>query len=177
MFHVKLNWRKPDIKGIIVVFIHFFVMLGCAGAKQSVQIPDYILVPNGKENVGGNNLTAFIFENDMKNMPIEQYLSFKFKTDSYFQKEIWVTIEGQKYKLLIYDYNEFEKYFVSTNYSPMNVEPENARSGDMRKFIAISMISSYNEDCLADGSLLQNISVNYLKNLKEEYLHSNGNFK
>lgn len=177
MFHVKLLWRKPDIKGTTAMLFLFFVMVGCAGAKQSIQIPDYILVPNGKENIGGNNLTAFIFENDMKNMPIEQYLSFKFKTDSYFQKEIWITMEGNKYKLIVYDYNEFEKYFISTNYSPMNVEPENARSGDLRKFIAISMISSYNEDCLADGSLLQNISVNYLKNLKEEYLRSNGNFK
>jgi len=170
MFHVKLNRRVPTIKGMTAMLFLFFTLNSCVSAKQSIQIPDYILVPNGKENIGGNNLTAFIFENNMKNQPIEQYLSYKFDTNNYLQKEIWTTIEGQKYKLIIYDYSEFEKYFVSTNYSQMVVEPENAKSGDQRKFIAISMISSYNEDCLADGSLLQNMAVNYLRDLKNEYL-------
>lgn len=172
MFHVKLNMRTPAIKGITGMLFLFFVLNSCAGAKQSIQIPDYILVPNGRENIGGNNLTAFIFENNMKNVPIEQYLSMKFETSNLFEKEFWIKTEGQKFKIIIYDYNEFEKYFVSTNYAPMNVIPENAKSGDQRKFIAISMISSYNEDCLADGSLLQNIAVNYLKNLKDEFLRN-----
>lgn len=172
MFHVKPNMRKPAIKGITGTLFLFFVIIGCAGAKQSIQIPDYILVPNGKENIGGNNLTAFIFENNMKNVPIEQYLSMKFQTNNLFENEFWVTTEGHKFKIIIYDYNEFEKYFVSTNYAPMSVIPENAKSGDQRKFIAISMINSFNEDCLADGSLLQNIAINYLKNLKDEFLRN-----
>jgi len=176
MFHVKLNLRKPIFKGTTVLLIAFLMLQSCAGAKQSIQVPDYVLVPNGRENIGENNLTAFIFENNMKNLPIEQFLSQKYKTNNYYEKEVWVTIDGQKYKIIVYDYNEFEKYFISTNYSPINVEPENSKSGDQRKFIAISMISAYNEDCLADGSLLQNTAVKYLKNLKDEYINSNGNY-
>jgi len=175
MFHVKLKLLMPAIKGITGMLFLFFVLIGCAGAQHSMQIPDYVLVPNGKENIGSKNLTAFLFENDMRNLPIEQFLALKFKTNNFYEKEIWVTIDKQKFKLIVYDYNEFEKYFVSTNYAPMNVEPENSKSGDQRKFIAISMISSYNEDCLAEGSLLQNFAVKYLKNLKDEYLNSNGN--
>jgi len=159
-----------------LIVIMLLMLQSCAGAKQSIQVPDYVLVPNGLENVGGNNLTAFIFENNMKNLPIEQFLSQKYKTNNYYEKEIWVVIDTQKYKIIVYDYNEFEKYFVSTNYAPINVEPENAKSGDQRKFIAISMISAFNEDCLADGSLLQNIAIKYLKNLKDEYINSNGNY-
>jgi len=177
MFHVKLLLRTPAFKGMIGLLFLFFLLNGCAGAQHSIQVPDYVLVANGKENLGSANLTAFIFENNMKNLPIEQFLAFKFNTNNLYEKEFWVTIDKQKFKLIVYDYNEFEKYFVSTNYAPMNVEPENAKSGDQRKFIAISMINDYNEDCLAEGSLLQNVAVKYLKNLKDEYLSSNGNSK
>ena len=51
----------------------------------------------------------------------------------------------------------------------INQLPDNAKVGDSRKFIAISMINSFNEDCLAEGSLFQNIATKYLKTLKDEY--------
>jgi hypothetical protein len=139
------------------------------GTRRTIQISDYILVPNGKEIIGPKNLTAFIFENNTKNFPIERYLSEKFKADNYYSSEFWVTIDRNKYKLIIYDNSDFEKYFNSSNYSVVHLEPENSISGDQRKFIAISMINSFNEDCLADNSLFQNIAVNYLKKLKDEY--------
>ena len=58
---------------------------------------------------------------------------------------------------------------MSYNFAVMNFEPGNAKSNDQRTFIAISMINSNNEDCLNDHSLYQNIAVNYLQHLKEEF--------
>lgn len=146
------------------------MLIGCGGARQTIQIPDYILVPKGKEIVGNQEgLTAFIFENNTKNLPIEKFLSIKFKSENYFSTEYWVVIDKSKYKMFVYDNSDFEKYFNSANYSEVNLEPQNDQSDQQRKFIAISMINANNEDCLKDGSLFQNIAVNYLKKLKDEY--------
>lgn len=154
-------------KGISLIFL--FIFLSCGVARVTPQIPDYLLTPNGKEAIGTQPLNAFIFENNPTKLPIEQYLSAKFKADNYTQKEYWVTVDKDKYKIIIYDYSEFEKYFGSANYSVMNEYPESAKKGDQRKFIAISMINSYNEDCLSDRSLFQNTAVRYLKKLKDEF--------
>jgi len=156
-------------KRIIGLLVLFFIFSGCGGSRQSVQIPDYLLVPNGKEVTGNKALTAFIFENNLKKIPIEQYLADKFKVDNFQEREYWVSIDKDKYKIMIYDYNEFEKYFGSANYSVINLEPDDVNVNEKRKFIAISMINSYNKDCLTDRSIFQNIAVKYLKNLKDEY--------
>ena len=170
MFHVKRHMATIINKGKLVVFLFCFILIGCVSRKPTIQIPDYILVPNGKEIIGNNEgLTAFIFENNTKNLPIEKFLSMKFKSDNYFATEYWVVIDKVKYKMIVYDNSDFEKYFNSANYSVINLEPQNDQSDQQRKFIAISMINSNNEDCLKDDSLFQNITVNYLKKLKDEY--------
>ena len=76
-----------------------------------------------------------------------------------------------KYKLIVYDNADFDKYFIEANYSQINEEAKNDLYYSQRKFIAISMINAYNEDCLADDSLLQNVAINYLRNLKNEYIN------
>jgi hypothetical protein len=165
---------EPKIKTLVikrvgVVLLLSFFIISCIGARQMFQITDYILLPNGKEIVGQKKLTAFIFENNVKNLPIEKFLSDKFKSTNYLEKEFWITIDKAKYKIILYDYDEFEKYFNSANFVVSNQEPENSKNGNQRKFIAFSMINSYNEDCLEEHSLFQNIAVNYLKKLKDEY--------
>lgn len=167
MFHVKPIALRTATKGLTLFFL--FMFLGCGIARVTPSIPDYLLVPNGKALVGTQPLTAFVFENNPTKIPIEQYLSDKFKSDNYSQKEYWVTVDKDKYKIIVYDYSEFEKYFGSANYAVINEYPENTKKGDLRKFIAISMINSYNEDCLSDRSLFQNNAVKYLKKLKEEF--------
>jgi len=169
MFHVEpirsslMNTRNLAALGI------FFVLFGCGISKVSESIPDYIVRPNGKEIIGNKGLSAFIFENNPTIIPIEQYLSIKFKTDNYTAKEFWIVIDKSKYKLFVYDYDEFEKYFGSSNYAVVNEFPDVVKKGDQRKFIAISMVNFYNEDCLSENSLYRNIAVNYLKKLKDEY--------
>ncbi|MBL0014663.1 MAG: hypothetical protein IPP30_13470 [Flavobacterium sp.] len=156
-------------KRITALLFVFLLCSSCNVSRQTVQIPDYILVPNGKEILGNKGLNAFLFENNTKNLTIEKYLSMKFKGENYYANEYWITIEKNKYKLIIYSNDEFEKYFNSANYAVINLEPENAKNGEQRKFIALSVINDKNEDCLSNGSLFQNIVVSYLKKLKDEY--------
>ena len=171
MFHVKRNIRNRIIKGTTALLFLFFVLQSCIGARATTQIPDYLLVPDGKEAVGGKPLTGFIFENNVKaNLQFEQFLAAKYKTANYFERELWITINKDKYKIIVYDAADFEKYFNSANFSPINEEAKDEKNST-RKFIAISMINEYNEDCLSDRSLLQNMSVKYLENLKNEYIN------
>lgn len=172
MFHVKRIIQTRVFKGMAAVLLLFFIMQSCIGARATVQIPDYLIVENGKENLGGKNLHAFIFENNVKApLQIEQFLAQKFKSANYFEREIWVTMNQDKYKLIIYDNADFDKYFIEANYSQITEEAKNEKYYSQRKFIAISMINAYNQDCLADDSLLQNIAINYLRDLKNEYLN------
>lgn len=168
MFHVERHIKMTACKAL---FIINFLLISCISTKPSIQIPDYILVSNGKEIIGNKALTAFIFENNTKKAPIEKFLSLKFKSENYFNTEYWITIDKSRYKIIIYDNSDFEKYFNSSNYSVMNLETENSSYGEQRKFIAISMINAYNEDCLSENSLFKNIALNYLRNLKAEYFN------
>ncbi len=169
MFHVERNLTRSVFKGNILLFAFIFVYIGCGVAKQNIQISDYLLVPNGIEMGGNKDLTAFIFENNRRKLPIEQFLYEKYNSNSLNENEFWVTIDKDKYKLIVYDFAEFEKYFNSSNFAVINLEPENIKTEDKREFIAISMINEYNEDCLANNSLYQNTAVKYLKKLKDEY--------
>ena len=169
MFHVEqclLNTMK-NVK--FIVFAVLLTFIGCIGARQTTQIPDYILVPNGMSIIGNEKLTAFVFENNLKKLPIELFLSQKYKRDNYSDNEFWITIENEKFKIIVYDYADFEKYINSSNYAVINFDPDVEKNGDKRDFIAISMINSYNEDCLLSSSIYQNQALNYLKKLKYEY--------
>lgn len=169
MFHVERQNKTLMNKGLSAFFFFLMMSSSCNVSRQTIQIPDYILVPNGKAILGNKSLNAFIFENNTKNLTIEKFLSMKFKGENYYTNEYWITIEKNKYKLIIYNNDEFEKYFNSANYAVINLEPENAQNGEQRKFIAFSVINANNEDCLADGCLFQNMVVSYLKKLKDEY--------
>lgn len=167
---MKRHFEHSVNKGRMLVFIIGVFFISCVARKATIQIEDYLLVPNGKEVLGNPKpLTAFIFENNTRNLTIEKFLSMKFKSENYFSQEFPVMIDRNRYKIILYDNSEFEKYFDSSNYSVINLQPADATVEVQRKFIAFSMVDNENQDCLADDSLLQNMAIHYLKNLKDEY--------
>lgn len=170
MFHVELMMLRLMYKGNLMFFIMFFTILGCGVAKHKYVIDDYTIVPNAKEILGNKGLNAFVFENNKKIIPFQHFLFNKFKLNSYQEKEFWITIERDKYKIILYDNDELEKYINTSDFTVANQDPDVVNIGSTADFIAISMINSTNEDCLAEGSLYENIAVKYLKRLKDEYL-------
>ena len=160
----------------IVILFLILIAVSCGISRQRIEIPDYLVVSNGKEILGNNSLSAFVFENNLKNIPFQQYVSSKFKSNNFFQKEIWIAIDNDKFKLIFYDNDEFEKYMGTSNYVVLNQETAANKTGNNAKFIAISMINAQNEDFLIEGSLYQNIAISYLKKLKDDYLKNNGQF-
>jgi len=170
MFHVERTLLKLMYKGKLPIFLLLFIILSCGIARQKYVIEDYTIVPNAKEIIGNKGLNAFVFENNKKIIPFQQFLVNKFKLNSFQEKEIWVTIEGDKYKIILYDNDELEKYINTSDFTVANQNPDVVNVGSPVDFIAISMISSRNDDCLAEGSLYENIAVKYLKQLKDEFL-------
>jgi len=170
MFHVERTLLRLMYKGKLSIFLLFIIVLGCGIARQKYVIDDYTIVPNAKEILGNKGLSAFVFENNKKLLPFQQFLTSKFKLDSYQEREFWVTIEGDKYKIILYDNDELIKYINTSDFTLANVNPDVVNVGSTADYIALSMISSRNEDCLLEGSLYENIAVKYLKQLKDEYL-------
>lgn len=170
MFHVERTLLELMNKGKCLIILLFFIFFGCGITKQKYVIDDYTIVPNAKEIIGNKGLYAFVFENNKKILPFQQFLTRKFKLDSYQEKEFWVTIDGDKYKIIVYDNDELLKYINTSDFILANQNPDVVNVGSPVDFIAISMINSRNEDCLAEGSLYENIAVKYLKQLKDEFL-------
>ena len=97
-------------------------------------------------------------------------MALKYKLNNLLSREFWITIDGSKFKLIIYENSEFDKYFGYSNFAAVNQENLANIVGGQSKFIAISVINEFNEDCLSDKSMLQNVVTVYLKNLKDEYI-------
>lgn len=170
MFHVKRFVQNLASGGIILIFLMLFVFQSCGVSRAGYQIDDYYISENGKEIIGTKPLTAFIFENNITNLPFEQFLALKYKLNNLLSREFWITIDGSKYKLIIYENSEFDKYFGYSNFAAVNQENLANIVGGQSKFIAISVVNEFNEDCLSDKSMLQNVVTVYLKNLKDEYI-------
>jgi len=170
MFHVERITQNRIIKGITSILLIIFILQSCIGAKAGYQIDDYYIAENGKEILGTKPLNAFIFENNVTNIPFEQFLAIKYKLDNYLTREFWINIDGARYKMIVYENSEFDKYFGISNFAAKNQENIANIVGGQPKFIAISMISEFNEDCLSNKSILQNMATTYLKNLKDEYI-------
>ena len=169
MFHVERRRRGLINTGLIALLAIFLMLISCRGTVQRVTIPDYLVVPNGKEALGTKPLNAFIFENIQDKVTFMNFVMKKFALNNYRDTDFWVTIDGAKYKLMIYDNSELEKYFVVSDFIITNLKPQTIDT-DTPKFIAISMISESNDDCLSPESLYYNLATKYLKNLKDEYL-------
>lgn len=169
MFHVKPFAKTLANKGFFIFLLFNFMLVSCSTRRQAVDVSDYILMKNGKPVLGNDGLTAFIFENNPRKMPFQQFLAEKYMLGTYVDVEYWVTLEGKRFKVMLYENAELEKYFDTTDFVASNVEPDSNIVGSKAKFLALSIINEYNEDCLADGSLYQNMMINYLRNLKKEY--------
>lgn len=168
LFHVE-RINKTLIQKGFFLFLVFLFSAACS-PRYAVDVSDYILEKNGKQILGRDKgLTAFIFQNNPTKITFNQFLIEKYNLGATVEQEYWTTIDGTKFKIILYENSELEKYFQTRDYVASNVVADEAVVGSKVKFLAISVINTYNEDCLADDSLFQNIVIKYLKDLKDEY--------
>ena len=161
-----LRLVNSRLVGIIFLFI---ISVSCGIHKPQYVIDDYVLVPNGKEILGNSGLTAFVFENNKKILPFQQFLINHYKLQTFNQREIPFTINNEQFILYVYDRDETDKYINTSDFVMKNQIPDASKLGNQSDFIVVSVTNNKNEDCLKDDSLYQNTVIKYLKNLKEEY--------
>jgi hypothetical protein len=185
MFHVerftfqsKLSEMKEylhNIKGLflkqaLLVFIMAMVLTGCSTARHAVEIDDYVLVNGGKKVLGKEDgLTTFIFENNPRKIPFVQFAADKYGVGSYRDVTYWTDFEGHRFKILLYDYDDLQKYFDMGQFMVTKQETDANVVGTKEHFIGLSIINNANEDCLAENSLFKQVAIEYLKKLKDEY--------
>jgi hypothetical protein len=174
MFHVERKKKSILIKRKTIVVFLFCVFASCGVNKSRITISDFYIHENGKKLINTKPLNAFVFENDLANNPFQEYVSNTYKTITIQNTELWVTIDKSKFKLIFYDFDEFEKYFGSQNFTATNQETLSQKTGNNNKFIAVSVISDKNEDCLNTNSLYYTQTIEYLKKLKNNYFIKNG---
>ena len=102
--------RKLTNKRIFVISVFFLITASCGISKPKYVIDDYALVPNAKAVLGNDGLTAFVFENNQKILPFQQFLVDKYNLQTYNQREIPFTINEERFVLHIYDNDEISKH-------------------------------------------------------------------
>ena len=169
MFHVERFLKTLFIKGFFV-FLVVILFTACITPRHTVEIHDYILLENGKEILGKEKgLTAFVFEANKTKMPFQDFITNKYKLGLTYEIQYYVMVDGHRLKVFVYENAELEKYFDTSQFMITNVETTINRIGSPVDFLAVSVINDSNEDCLAPGSLYQNMAIDYLKKLKFEY--------
>jgi hypothetical protein len=170
MFHVEQTKIKTLFRKGFLVFLMTMLFTACGTTRHSVEIHDYVLVPNGKQILGKEKgLTAFIFENNPRKIPFVQFVAQKYGVGQYTDVSYWVTVEDYKFKVFVYTTDELQKYFDMGQFMVTNQETTQNIVGSTEKFIGLSMTTDANEDCLDEHSLFNKIAINYLKSLKDEY--------
>lgn len=169
MFHVE-RFIKPFLAKGFFVFLVATLFSGCITPRHTVEVGDYLLLPNGKQVLGRENgLTCFFFENNQRKMPFQEFLMIKYRLGSSEDISYTVQLDGTHFKVFFYNYDELLKYYDLSQFMVSNVETDVNRIGAATNFLGISVIDDYNNDCLAEGSLYQNLVLDYLKKLKYEY--------
>ena len=154
---------------LVAILFLSVISVSCGIHKPQYIIEDYVLVPNAKPVLGNAGLTAFVFENNKKILPFQQFLINQYKLQTLNQREIPFTINNEQFILHVYDRDETDKYINTSDFVLKNQIPDASKMGNQSDFIVVSVTNDKNEDCLKDDSLYQNIVIKYLKNLKEDY--------
>lgn len=161
--------QKPMNTKLTTFIALFFLLVSCGINKPRYTITDYVLVPNGKEILGNAGLTAFVFENNKRILPFQQFLVNRYQLQTFNQREIPFTINNDRFVLHVYDTDEVTKYINTFDFVVQDQIPDASKMGVQSDFIVLSVVTDKNEDCLNDNSLYQNIVITYLKNLKAAY--------
>ena len=176
LFHVELHSFKPCFFRCVVVLFCFVMAPSCGVARSKIEIHDYIVMPNGMPISNTKSLNAFVFENDLNNQPFQDFISNTFHSNSLVNKSVNFKIEDVNLKLWFYDADDFERYFPSNTFVAANQENVAQKIGNSNKFIALSVTTNDNQDCLIPENLLYQKTITYLKLLKLNYFQKNGGY-
>lgn len=165
-----------------IIFLLITISLySCVPLKIAPQINDYKVVKGKRFQKQLPKLQTFIFNDPKESGEFYTFLEAKFQSKE-LEMEYYLplTINNKDYNL---SYYEVERNTKTLNLVPILVDA--SRSGNNKKplmedfyttkrtgiwYIAITINSSSNTDCLNDNYKYKQEVVNYLQKLKNEYI-------
>lgn len=170
MFHVERTIKNVIIKGLAMICFPFFVF-SCIPVKTNPKIAEYHIlnpIPNKLNEKSREGI--FIFENKRMSGSFQSFLVQKLNpTNKKENRDFLVAIQGTKFIISVLDQREMETYIDLTDVFIKSPKPGLVKTGDEKSYVAITVKTPNGEDCLKNNSLYQNIVINYLKELKQEY--------
>lgn len=168
MFHVEPTRLSRIMAGLASIML--LLTVSCASMRDRDTIPDYVIREGGKNVIGSAPLNAFIFEDTRQDVYFQDFLIYKFRKSNLVEKAFEVDISGSRFRILLYDGVEFEKYFRSSDFIPTVTVTAGEQNAGKSRFVALSMVDASNQDCLSPNSLWFATATEYLKKLKDDYL-------
>ncbi|NKI31220.1 hypothetical protein [Croceivirga thetidis] len=167
-------------KGYLLIFL--CITLGsCIPLRIAPTIEDYRVVEGKKFKKSLPQKTMFVFEDPKDEGHFYNYINTKFKLDDYrVDVDVPFQIENKEY---YFAYYEVEIPTKTLNLLPIVIDGilESTETNDAvfsdayssRKgywYIAIEVYDQEENDCLNDNSLIRKPMMEYLRELKQEYL-------
>ncbi|MBC9797286.1 hypothetical protein [Sinomicrobium weinanense] len=147
---------------------------GCIPVKQAPRISEYRIergVDIDKSIKTKKNI--FIFQNRKRAPHFFNFISGKYKLKPHGGgKRFSVNLNDTDFDIFVFAPQISDAYLDFTGLTDEDENDPGYNSGDAYHYIAMRVSSEYEEDCLSLNSLQHNVVVNYLKELKTEYLSS-----
>ena len=150
----------------------FFLIHGCIPLRMAPRISNYE-VSKAKEIDKRIKFREhiFVFENPKRKTQFEKFLENKYELFPYgYGDRYEVVLNDQTFDVRVNNLILSDSYIDLTGIR--NKDDDNDEDTDIRYYIAIRVSSAYEDDCLSVNSLHYDLLLNYLKELKTEYLSS-----
>lgn len=182
-FFIKIN--SMNYKGILLTTSLVFLCVACIPIRIAPKIEDYKITKGKKFKRGLPKQNVFIFEDPKDADHFYDYIITKFELNNLQWADVNVPIQihGEEYYLSYYEIeiqdktlNMFPGIFNAVmNRALNNEEDEEYMSGEdvIRNgnfYLALEVLDNDGNDCLKEESLSRAVVLNYLRELKKEYL-------
>lgn len=159
---------------LLCLLSSFVLIHGCIPIKLAPQISEYRIdrgVDIDKSLKTEKNL--FVFENREKGLHFFNFFSKKYKLEPHGRgSRFSVNLNDTDFDVFVFAPQINNSYLDFTEIIDNNEYDKDDDYDETYHYIAMRVSSAYEDDCLSLNSLHHNVIVNYLKELKTEYLSS-----
>ena len=152
----------------LLLFLVLFSVQGCFPVKSVPDVSGFTIV-EGNENSKNEleRLNKFMFQVYRSSIIFERYLDDRFENEKGFNpKNFRVKVEGVWFNFSVLSEDETSKYIDFTDFVFKKEDPELVKDGKTKYFIAITVVTDENEDCLKIDSFYRYIISNYLNEIR-----------
>ena len=156
-----------------------FCFNSCIPIKIAPQISDYKVSSGSKFSKDLSDRSMFLFEDPKDDGEFYRYVNTRFQLNHIkVNEDVPFVINGEQYFFAFYEIEINDKMlnlFPAIIYAALDADNDDYDGGDeiLSKenwYLAIEVYSDLEKDCLAQNSLSREVVLQYLRDLKKDYL-------